>query len=237
MTARRSSAGRCRRPACSVQGVLMAAVEALCGEPVKVLGAGRTDAGVHALGQVAHVDLAKDWATDTVRDALNAHLRPHPVAVLAAEQVADTFDARFSARQRHYLYRIVNRRAGSGARARARLARRAPARCARHGGGRTAPGRPARFHHLSRRGVPGQIAGQDARSARGRALRRGGAHHGLARARSCTRRCAPWSARWCAWGWAAGRRTQLAAALDARDRSACATVAPPQGLYLVQVDY
>ena len=94
----------------SVQGVLMAAAQALCGEPVKVQGAGRTDAGVHALGQVAHIDLAKDWRTDTVRDALTAHLRPHPVAVLAAEQVPDDFDARFSARQRHYLYRIVNRR-------------------------------------------------------------------------------------------------------------------------------
>src|SRR5258708_28128967 len=94
----------------SVQGALMAAVEALCGERVKVHGAGRTDAGVHALGQVAHVDLAKDWSTDTVRDALTAQLRPHPIAALAAEKVPDSFDARFSARQRHYLYRIVNRR-------------------------------------------------------------------------------------------------------------------------------
>ena len=74
-------------------------------------GAGRTDAGVHALAQVAHVDLAKAWDTDTVRDALNAHLRPHPIAVLAAERVADDFDARTSAIRRHYLYRIVNRRA------------------------------------------------------------------------------------------------------------------------------
>src|SRR5438132_2441066 len=95
----------------SVQGLLAAAVEAFCGEKVSVQGAGRTDAGVHALGQVAHVDLARDWDTDTVRDALNAHLRPHPIAVLAAERAADDFDARFSASRRHYLYRIVNRRA------------------------------------------------------------------------------------------------------------------------------
>src|SRR5437899_2695135 len=95
----------------SVQGVLAAAVEAFCGEKVSVQGAGRTDAGVHALAQVGHVDLAKDWDTDTVRDALNAHLRPHPIAVLAAERVPGDFDARFSARKRHYLYRIVNRRA------------------------------------------------------------------------------------------------------------------------------
>src|ERR1700683_392832 len=94
----------------SVQGAIAAAVTAFSGETVKVQGAGRTDTGVHALGQVAHVDLARDWDTDTVRDALTAHLRPHPIAVLAAEQVPDTFDARFSARQRHYLYRIVNRR-------------------------------------------------------------------------------------------------------------------------------
>ena len=74
-------------------------------------GAGRTDAGVHALGQVAHVDLARELDPDTVRDALNAHLRPHPIAVLSAEIAAPDFDARFSARQRRYLYRIVNRRA------------------------------------------------------------------------------------------------------------------------------
>jgi len=94
----------------SVQGALMLAIEAFCGERVKVGGAGRTDAGVHALGQVAHVDLAKDWDADTVRDAVTAHLRPQPVVVLAAEKVPDTFDARFSAIKRHYRYRIVNRR-------------------------------------------------------------------------------------------------------------------------------
>jgi tRNA pseudouridine38-40 synthase len=95
----------------TVQGVLTAAVEALSGEKANVQGAGRTDAGVHARGQVAHVDLAKDWDVDTIRDALNAHLRPHPVAVLAAERAADDFNARTSAIKRHYLYRIVNRRA------------------------------------------------------------------------------------------------------------------------------
>ena len=95
----------------TVQGVLTAAVEALTGEKTLLQGAGRTDAGVHARAQVAHVDLAKDWDTDTVRDALNAHLRPHPVAVLAAERVADAFNARTSAVKRHYLYRIINRRA------------------------------------------------------------------------------------------------------------------------------
>lgn len=95
----------------TVQGVLSAAIEALSGEKTQVQGAGRTDAGVHARGQVAHVDLTRDWDIDTVRDALNAHLRPHPVAILAAERAADNFNARTSAIKRHYLYRIVNRRA------------------------------------------------------------------------------------------------------------------------------
>ena len=78
----------------TVQGVLTAAVTALTGESVPVQGAGRTDAGVHARGQVASVELAREWETDTVRDALNAHLRPHPVAVLKAERAADDFNAR-----------------------------------------------------------------------------------------------------------------------------------------------
>ncbi|NMN57712.1 tRNA pseudouridine38-40 synthase [Xanthobacter sp. SG618] len=94
----------------TVQGVLAEAFQRFCGEKVTVAGAGRTDAGVHATGQVAHVDLAKEWRTDTVRDAMTAQLRPHPVAVLSAERVPDSFDARFSATKRHYLYRIVNRR-------------------------------------------------------------------------------------------------------------------------------
>ena len=111
----------------SVQRALMAAIEAFSGEKVMVQGAGRTDAGVHALGQVAHFDLANERETDTVRDALNAHLRPHPVAVLSAESVPAGFDARRSAVRRHYLYRIGNRRPDL-ALDRPRLARAAPAR-------------------------------------------------------------------------------------------------------------
>ncbi len=76
-----------------------------------IRGAGRTDAGVHALGQVAHADLARAWEPYALREALNAHLKPQRVAVLKAEPVADAFDARFSALRRHYLYRIINRRA------------------------------------------------------------------------------------------------------------------------------
>jgi tRNA pseudouridine38-40 synthase len=94
----------------SVQEALETAVKAFCGETVTSFAAGRTDAGVHALGQVAHVDLAKETTADTVRDALNFHLKPAPIAVLKAEAVGEVFHARFSAKARLYRYRIVNRR-------------------------------------------------------------------------------------------------------------------------------
>jgi tRNA pseudouridine38-40 synthase len=95
----------------SVQQALEEAVAAFTGETVVIKGAGRTDSGVHALGQVAHFDLATERTTDVVRDAVNAHLRPHPVAILSAERVGEDFDARFSATRRHYVYRLSDRRA------------------------------------------------------------------------------------------------------------------------------
>ncbi|GEP05686.1 tRNA pseudouridine(38-40) synthase TruA [Methylobacterium oxalidis] len=94
----------------TVQGAVEAAVLRFSGEAARLTCAGRTDAGVHATHQVAHLDLGKAWRTDTVRDALNAHLRPLPVAVLSAEVVDPSFDARHSAIRRHYRYRILNRR-------------------------------------------------------------------------------------------------------------------------------
>jgi tRNA pseudouridine38-40 synthase len=94
----------------SIQASLEDAIRKFCGEAVNVTGAGRTDAGVHALGQVAHVDIAKAVTAEKLRDAVNAHLRPEPVAVLRAEEAAGGFHARFDATARHYLYRIVNRR-------------------------------------------------------------------------------------------------------------------------------
>ncbi len=95
----------------SVQQALEDALFAFCSERAGVFGAGRTDAGVHALGQVAHVDLAKSAPAATVRDALNFHLQPRPVVVLEAEVASDDFHARFSATGRRYLYRILCRRA------------------------------------------------------------------------------------------------------------------------------
>jgi tRNA pseudouridine38-40 synthase len=95
----------------SVQQAIEDAVFAFCGERPGSVAAGRTDAGVHALGQVVHIDIAKDCSAETLRDAVNFHLKPQPVAVLAAEAASPDFHARFSAIGRRYLYRIVNRRA------------------------------------------------------------------------------------------------------------------------------
>ena len=94
----------------SVQQTLETAAQAIDGEPVLVIGAGRTDSGVHATGQVAHLDFRKDLPAFVVRDALNAHLRPNLVSVLEAELAPDDFHARFDATSRSYLYRIINRK-------------------------------------------------------------------------------------------------------------------------------
>jgi len=95
----------------AVQQVIEEAILRFCGERVTIFAAGRTDAGVHALGQVVHFDLAREAEPDTVRDAINFHLRPAAVAVRTAERAAEGFHARFSAVGRAYLYRIANRRA------------------------------------------------------------------------------------------------------------------------------
>lgn len=95
----------------SVQAALEAAVEAFCGERVSAVAAGRTDSGVHAAGQVVHIDLEREAPPERIQEALNYHLRPDPVAVLRVETVEGDFHARFSAKLRTYRYLIVNRRA------------------------------------------------------------------------------------------------------------------------------
>ena len=95
----------------SVQAALESAITAFCGEEADLHVAGRTDAGVHALAQVAHLDLRQAVRTDKLRDAVNFHLKPHPIAILKAEDASNEFHARFSAVRRAYRYRIVNRRA------------------------------------------------------------------------------------------------------------------------------
>jgi tRNA pseudouridine(38-40) synthase len=171
----------------SVQAALEAAVLGFCGETVTVQGAGRTDAGVHALGQVAHLDLAKETDADTVRDALNAHLKPAAVAVLAAEAVAGDFHARFSALERGYRYRIVNRRAPLALdRGRAWFVPQPLDAAAMHDAAQALLGNHdftsfrasecQRLHQLPGQRVPGQVAGQDPRRP-GRDPRRPGAPH------------------------------------------------------------
>ncbi len=95
----------------TVQGALEEAARKTVDTPILVYGAGRTDAGVHARGQAAHIDLPDDFPARKVADALNAHLRPAPIAVLSARAVPDEFHARFSAAKRFYRYEILNRRA------------------------------------------------------------------------------------------------------------------------------
>ncbi len=95
----------------SIQGEIEEAIKKFCGEHVTLQAAGRTDSGVHALGQVAHFDLEKEQRADKIRDAVNFHLKPQPIAIISAEPVPDDFEARFSATARHYRYVIENRRA------------------------------------------------------------------------------------------------------------------------------
>jgi tRNA pseudouridine38-40 synthase len=219
-----------------VQGALIEAVRAFCGDTVVIQGAGRTDAGVHALGQVAHLDLAKEWDTDTVRDAVNFHLRPRPIAVLAAEIVSNEFDARFSARRRRYLYRIVNRRADLALdRARAwRVPRRLDV-AAMHAAAQRLLGK---HDFTTFRAAECQAKSALKTLDRLDAARAGDEVHIHAEARSFLHhqvRSMVGSLVLVGDGkWSAD---DLAAALAARDRARCGPVAPADGLYLVGVDY
>ena len=220
----------------SVQGVLAEAVAAFCGENVHVHGAGRTDAGVHALGQVAHIDLAKPWEADTIRDAVNAHLRPHPVAVLVAEPVADDFDARFSARQRHYVYRIVNRRPDLTLEA--GRAWRVPRPLDAQAMHKAAQCLVGRHDFTTFRAAECQATSPVKTLNRLDVERDRDELRILASARSFLHtqvRSMVGSLVKVGEGRWSGN--DLARALAARDRDACGPVAPPDGLYLMQVDY
>jgi tRNA pseudouridine38-40 synthase len=220
----------------SVQGVLTDAVAAFAGERVMVSGAGRTDTGVHALGQIAHIDLAKDWDVERVRDAINFHLRPQPVAVLKAEQVAPGFDARFSAIKRHYLYRIVNRRADLTLNQ--NLAWRVPRALdcdAMHAAAQRLIGK---HDFTTFRSTECQAKSPEKTLDRLDVVRDGDDVRVTASARSFLQhqvRSMVGSLVHVGEGkWSAG---DLADALAARDRTRCGQVAPPHGLYLVRVDY
>jgi len=222
----------------SVQGALEQAILKFCGEEVTLRGAGRTDSGVHATGQVAHIDLEKDWSNDKVRDAINAHLRmaAEAVAVIAAHRVSDEFDSRFSATARHYLYRILNRRAHPSLEkdrawwVPAPLDAAAMHEAARHLLGRhdfttfrssqcqaNSPVRTLDRLDVTRTGDLIEV----------RTSARSFLHNQVRSMVGTLKRVGE-------GGWTA---SDVKAALEAKDRAACAGIAPPEGLYLTQVDY
>ena len=220
----------------SVQGALAGAIERFCGQQLQVRGAGRTDAGVHARGQVAHVDLERDWEPGRVRDALNFHLKPQPIVVLDCAIVPGDFDARFSATKRHYLYRILARRAPPALeRDRVwwrpqRLEARAMHEAAQHLVGRhdfttfraAACQAASPVKTLDRLDVS-QVGEEIAIYASARSF----LHHQV--------RSMVGSLKLVGEGkWTPA---DVARALAAADRSACGMVAPASGLYLMAVDY
>ncbi len=220
----------------SVQGALESALFQFCGEAASVRGAGRTDAGVHALGQVAHFDLGKAWEPFRVREALNFYLKPAPVVVLDCASADDTFDARYSATARHYRYRI--------------LARRAPPALDRH----RVWWVPVALDHESMATAARSLLGRhDFTTFRAAQCQASSPLRTLDRldvSRSGDEIVVEASARSFLHnqvrsmvgslklvGEGKWRPRDLEAALEARDRTACGPVAAACGLYLVRVDY
>jgi len=220
----------------SVQQAIEEALFRLTGETVTIRGAGRTDSGVHALGQAAHFDLDRDWPGDTLRDGLNAHLRPEPVAVLSAEPTAPGFDARFTAVRRHYRYRIVTRRAPLALeRGRAwQLSTRLDA-VAMH---RAALRLLGTHDFTTFRSTECQAKSPVRTLEELEVLSHGDEIAVTASARSFLHnqvRSIVGSLKLAGEGkWNPDDMTR---ALEARDRAASGPVAPPEGLYLVRVDY
>lgn len=220
----------------SVQEAVETALGDLAGQPARIYGAGRTDAGVHALAQVAHFDLAKPWTARGLRDGLNAHLKPHPIAVLEAAEVPGDFHARFSAVRRHYVYRIVSRRAPLALdRGRAWWVARPLSLEAMDAAARLLVGR----HDFSTfRAAECQAASPVKTLDRLTVCSSGDNIQVTAAARSFLHtqvRSMVGSLKLVGEGkWSAA---ELAEALAARDRRACGPVAPAEGLYLVKVEY
>ena len=220
----------------SVQAALEAAILGFSGETVTTQAAGRTDTGVHALGQVAHFDLAREWDPFRIREALNFHLRPHPVAILEADAVPDTFEARFSARARHYEYRILNRRAPAVIEANQVWHLPMPLDAeTMHAAAQLALG----THDFTTFRAAECQAKSPVKTLDRFAVRRETDHLVItASARSFLHhqvRSLVGSLKLVGEGkW---RPSDFRAALDARDRSRCGALAPPSGLYLVKVDY
>jgi tRNA pseudouridine38-40 synthase len=220
----------------SVQGRIAEAIRRFCGETVEVRGAGRTDAGVHALGQVAHFDLTKDWPPNKVREAVNFHLKPDPIAVVECEVSGDGFDARFSARARHYLYRILPRRAPPALdKNRVWWVPRALDAEAMADGAHYLIGK----HDFTTFRAAGCQAKSPVKTLDRLDVRRDGEEIRIeASARSFLHhqvRSMVGSLKHVGEGKWAPR--DMKKVLDARDRTRCGVIAPATGLYLVRVDY
>ncbi len=220
----------------SVQGALEAAVRNLTGEPAGIRGAGRTDSGVHARGQVAHFDLAREWPPNKLRDGLNFYLKPQPIVVLAASTAPADFDARFSATARHYLYRILARRSPP-ALERNRvwwIPRAIDARAMQD----AASVLVGRHDFTTFRAVQCQAKSPIRTLDRLDVTQEGDEIRISASARSFLHnqvRSMVGSLKLI--GDEKWTRDDLRAALEARDRTACGPVAPAAGLYLMAVDY
>lgn len=220
----------------SIQDTIESVFESFANERVSVRGAGRTDAGVHATGQVAHFDLVRPWDPLKLREALNHYLRPHHIAIVTCAEAAPDFDARFSATGRRYLYRILPRRAPPALdRDRVWWIPAALDAEAMHDAAQALVGR---HDFTTFRSSSCQAASPVKTLDRLDVVRAGEEIHVHAAARSFLHnqvRSMVGSLRRAGEGkWT---RADLAAALAAADRAACGPVAPPQGLYLVAVEY
>ncbi len=222
----------------SVQGAIEKAILSLTGETVSIRGAGRTDSGVHAVGQVAHADLTRQWKPHTLRNALNAHLgmAGEGVSILEAEEVTDAFDARFSALRRHYLYRILCRPSRLALEAnRAWWVTKPLDHEAMHAGAQRLVG-----HHdfTTFRSVHCQATSPVRTLDRLDVTRTGSLIEIRATAQSFLHnQIRSFAGSLKLVGEGKWTPDDLQAALEARDRKACGPVAPPEGLYFMQVDY
>ncbi len=220
----------------SVQGVLEAAMRTLHGVDIIVHGAGRTDTGVHALGQIAHVDLPKSWDPFVLCNAINGNVRPHRVSVLDVEEVGEDFHARFSAVKRSYLFRILNRRAPAAIDH--NKVWHVPVELdagAMHEGAQYLIGK---HDFTTFRAADCQAKSPVKTLDRFDVSRYGEDIEIHAEARSFLHhqvRSMVGSLKYVGEGkW---QPVMMKKALDAKNRAACGVVAPPQGLYLVRVSY
>jgi tRNA pseudouridine38-40 synthase len=220
----------------SVQGAIEAAVLGFSGQKIRLIAAGRTDTGVHATGQVIHMDLERDWRPGVVRDALNAYLMPQPISILEAEKVADNFHARFSATGRRYLYRILNRRSPPAIdQGRVWHVRRPIDVEAMNEAAQVLVG-----HHdfTTFRDMQCQSRSPLKTLDVARVWREGQEVHLVFEARSFLhRQVRSMAGSLCQVGIGRWTATDIAALLEARNRQACGPVAPADGLYLTGVGY